>query len=182
MSDWISSRISADHVLSRFDCGNAVLNDWLRESALRADTQGTARVFTWTRPDDPRVVAFSAVAPTEVRRAGLARSAHGGNTVIPAYLLGRLALDRSLHGRGLGTQLLLDAVEVVVVASESGGGRLLVVDAIDDAASSFYRAHGFIEITGTNRLYARITALKSLLNSGPRPAAEVLIEGRQERP
>lgn len=165
MNDWISTRISANHVLTQFDCGNDVLNTWLRDTAVRADTQGTARTVVWTRPGDPAVVAYYAVAPTEVRREGLTRSAHGGTTVVPAYLLARLALDRRLQGLGLGTHLLLDAVESVVAASESGGGRLLIVDAIDEPAASFYRAHGFIEITGTTRLYARISALRRLLGS-----------------
>lgn len=165
MSDWISTRISTDHDLTQFDCGNDVLNAWLHDMALRADAQGTARTAVWTPPDSAAVVAYYALAPTEVRRDGLTRSAHGGITVIPAYLLARLALDRSLQGQGLGTHLLLDAVEAVIAASESGGGRLLIVDAIDEPAAAFYRAHGFTEITGTSRLYARISALKRLLGS-----------------
>ena len=79
-----------------------------------------------------------------------------------AYLLARLALDRQLQGQGLGTQLLLDAAELVLTASTSGGGRLLVVDAIDDRAAAFYRAHGFLDITGTNRLYLSISALRHM--------------------
>ncbi|MCA0296191.1 MAG: GNAT family N-acetyltransferase [Actinobacteria bacterium] len=149
MTDWVSSRISPAHELDRFDCGREPLNHWLREFALRADSQATARTIVWTRPDDPAVIAYYSVAPTELRRERLARSAHGGHSVIPGYLLARLALDRGVQGRGLGTYLLLDAVELVVAASTTGGGRLLVVDAIDDAAAAFYRAHGFTPITGT---------------------------------
>ena len=166
MSDWGSSRIAAHHRLDGFDCGREPLNSWLRESALRADVQGTARTIVWTRPGDPAVLAYYSVAPTEVRREGLTRSAHGGHSIIPSYLLARLALDRSLQGQGLGTYLLLDAVELVVAAAETSGGRLLVVDAIDDAAADFYRAHGFTGIEETRRLYARISSLRGLLDSG----------------
>lgn len=164
MSEFVSERIGPEHDPSGFDSGNPILDTWLRDSALRADAQGTARTRVWTRPDDPAVVAYYAVAPTEVRRDGLTRSAAGGHSVIPAYLLARLALDRQLQGRGLGTRLLLDAAEVVAAASATGGGRLLVVDAIDDNATAFYRAHGFIEIAGSSRLYVRISALRSLFD------------------
>lgn len=163
MTDWVSSRIDPSATLHGFDCGREPLNSWLRESALRADVQGTARTVVWTRPDDPTVLAYYSIAPTEVRREGLTNGAHGGHTVIPSYLLARLALDRSLQGRGLGTYLLLDAAELVVAASASGGGRLLVVDAINHDAAGFYRAHGFMEITGTHRLYARISTLQTVL-------------------
>ena len=164
MTDWVSSRIDPSHTLNGFDCGRGSLNRWLQESALRADAQGTARTIVWTRAEDPAVLAYYSIAPTEVRREGLTRGAHGGHSVIPSYLLARLALDRSLQGRGLGTYLLLDAVELVVAASASGGGRLLVVDAIDEAAADFYRAHGFTGITGTQRLYTRISSLQAMLD------------------
>ena len=164
MEPWLSARIDPVHRLDQFDCGRASLNSWLRVFALRADTQGTARTLVWTHPDEPTVVGYYSIAPTEIRREGLSRAAHGGHSVIPAYLLARLALDRTVQGRGLCTYLLLDAVELVVAASATGGGRLLVVDAIDDAATAFYRAHGFTEITGTRRLYARISSLRAILS------------------
>lgn len=156
------------HRLDRFDRGSEPLSAWLREFALRADAQGTARTVVWTGADDPTVSGYFSIAPTEVRREGLTRAAHGGHLVIPAYPLARLALDRTVQGRGLGTYLLLDAVEVVVAASTTGGGRLLVVDATDDAASAFYRAHDFTPITGTRRLYARISSLRAMLDRSQR--------------
>lgn len=167
MSEWVSSRINSSHELYGFDCGQEALNTWLRKSALRADAQGTARTIVWSAPHDPGVVAYYSIAPTEVRRDGLARSAHGGHSVIPAYLLARLALDRTLQRRGLGTYLLLDAIELILAASASGGGRLLVVDAIDDVAAGFYRDHGFSAITGTRRLYVRISSLRAMLDHLP---------------
>jgi predicted N-acetyltransferase YhbS len=42
--------------------------------------------------------------------------------VIPVYLLARLALDRSLHGQGLGAELLLDVLTRVVDAAGIGRG------------------------------------------------------------
>lgn len=61
----------------------------------------------------------------------------------PRILLARLALDVSLQGRGLGTDLLLDALSRAAEAAEIVGGRLIVVDAIDADAARFYEHHGF---------------------------------------
>ncbi len=158
---WLSARLDASHDLGRFDCGNDVLNRWLRDHALRADQQGTARTMVWADADGV-VVAYYSIAPTEVLREGISHRAAGGHSIVPAYLLARLALDVTLRGQGLGTQLLLDAAEVIVAAHELSGGRLLVVDAIDEAAASFYRAHGFSRIQGTTRLYIKIASLAHL--------------------
>lgn len=50
---------------------------------------------------------------------------------------GRLALDRGLEGRGLGAQLLADALARIIAASRSVNVRVVVVDAIDQEAAGF---------------------------------------------
>lgn len=54
---------------------------------------------------------------------------------IPVALLARLAVDRRHHGSGIGSSLLLDALDRVRLASEHGATRA-VVDAISDTAAS----------------------------------------------
>jgi GNAT superfamily N-acetyltransferase len=160
MSSWISSRLKPEHDLSGFTCGNEALDLWLKNHAVRADAQDTARTYVWSQ--DNSVIAFYSIAPTEIVRAGLPSSAAGGNSVIPAYLLARLALDKSIQGQGYGSQLLLDALEVIVSASRLASGRLIVVDAIDDAAVRFYEHHGFKLIQKTRRLFIRTASAKEL--------------------
>jgi predicted N-acetyltransferase YhbS len=62
---------------------------------------------------------------------------------IPMMILGRLAVDRSAQGQGVGHGLLKDAVLRVVQAADIVGVRGILVDAIDDAARAFYEAFGF---------------------------------------
>jgi GNAT superfamily N-acetyltransferase len=159
---WRAGPLTDRHDLSAFSCGQPELDTWLRDSARRAGQQNTARTYVWA-DDDLAVVAYYAVAPTAVRKEGLPRSASGGISLIPSYLLARLALDETLHGQGLGTFLLLDAVETICAASRIGSGRLIVVDAIDDAALGFYLAHGFRRLADTLRAYLPVTAAETLL-------------------
>ncbi len=171
MTPWRSGPLTPHHRTETFDSGRPTLDRWLRESALRAQLQGTAHTCAWTDGDDPRVRAYYAVAPTEVRRADVSSGLVGGVSRIPAYLLARLALDRDLQGRGLGSQLLLDALEVVVAAADVAGGRLVVVDAIDAAAAAFYRHHDFRAVdfravddgTDDARLYLKIASARRAL-------------------
>jgi GNAT superfamily N-acetyltransferase len=164
MTDWSSTLLTADHDLSAFDCGVESLDRWFRDQAVRAQQSDTARTYVWTAPESSFAVAYYAIAPAQVRRDEVSHSMSGGVGVIPAYLLAKLALDRSLRGQGLGGQLLLDAVERIVIASEAAAGRLIVVDAIDPAAAEFYVHYGFQRVKGDpQRLVMKIaTARKAL--------------------
>ncbi|MCO5316609.1 MAG: GNAT family N-acetyltransferase [Solirubrobacterales bacterium] len=161
-----SARLAADHDTTRFDCGVTALDEWIRTQALRAERAGVTATTVWTRPGDQQVLGFHSIAPTTVSREELpTKGIAAGFTTIPGYLLGRLALDRDLQGRKLGSQLLLDAIETIVVAAERGGGRVIVVDAIDDRAVSFYRHHDFIPIGDSRRLIMKIATARQAVNS-----------------
>jgi GNAT superfamily N-acetyltransferase len=63
---------------------------------------------------------------------------------VPVMVLGRLAVDRSFHGKGLGTALLRDAVLRVRSAAEIVGIRAILVHALGEPAKRFYEKYGFI--------------------------------------
>ncbi|MCP9491894.1 MAG: GNAT family N-acetyltransferase [Solirubrobacteraceae bacterium MAG38_C4-C5] len=83
---------------------------------------------------------------------------------VPGYLLGRLALDPTLHGHGLGSQLLVDALERIVSASDQGAGRVVVVEAIDAAAAALYEHHHFRPVADTNRLVMKVATARAALS------------------
>lgn len=164
MRTWRSSRLSEDHTTSEFDCGHESLDQWLAEQALRAERAGVSATTVWTPPGEQRVVAYYSITPTVVHRDELpSRAMAGGYTSVPGYLLGRLALDRQLHGQGHASQLLIDAIERIVSASDQGGGRVIVVDAINDAAGAFYEHHDFTRIPETKRLVMKIATARGAL-------------------
>lgn len=164
MTEWQSQPLTDEHDLSDFDCGVASLNTWLRDQARRAQRSDTARTYVWTRPGTVHVAAYYSIAPTQIRRDEVTGGQAGGVSVVPAYLLARLALDRSLHRQGLGSELLFDALEVIVRAAEGAAGRLIVVDAIDDDAAKFYRHHDFTPVNGNPlRLVMKVSTARMAL-------------------
>jgi GNAT superfamily N-acetyltransferase len=166
MNEWLSSSLTAEHETANFDSGIESLDTWLRNHARRAQQANTSRTYVWTAQGDLRVVAYYSIAPTQMLRDVLTSGQAGGSSVVPGYLLGRLALDRSLHGQGLGTELLLDALDVIVKASTTGGGRLIVVEAIDEAARHFYEHHNFQPIKGhANRLVMKVSTARQALGA-----------------
>jgi GNAT superfamily N-acetyltransferase len=136
-------RLSAEHDVSKFDCGESVLDDWLRRRGLQNEASGASR--TYVVCIGKRVVGYYTLA------AGAIAHTHAPGRIkrnmpdpVPVMILGRLAVDKTCHGRGVGTGLLRDAVVRTLQASEIAGIRAILVHAISDAAKRFYEKYGFI--------------------------------------
>jgi GNAT superfamily N-acetyltransferase len=134
---------AAGHDLDAFDCGHDALNGWLRQHAELATGQGT-RTYLLTDEATGAIVGYFAVAPHLLERADAPRGVgRGAPQRIPAILLAKLALDISVQGQGLGAELMVHALTTIVAAARAAGGRVVVVDAVDENAASFYRTHDF---------------------------------------
>jgi predicted GNAT family N-acyltransferase len=66
--------------------------------------------------------------------------------LIPATLIGRLAISKAFRGQRLGEFLLMDALQRSLEGSERIGSFAVVVDAQDEGAAAFYRKYGFIDL------------------------------------
>ncbi len=62
---------------------------------------------------------------------------------VPVILLGQLAVDLDYQGRGLGSDLLVDAARRALAAADLIGARAIIVQAYDEQAKSFYERFGF---------------------------------------
>src|SRR5271168_4307035 len=94
------------------------------------------------------VVGYYAISTHGVRREDLPDDQAKGlpRIDVPVVLLGRLAVDRSAQGCGLGSLLLMDALRRIELLSDEVGIRAVEVDAIDDAARNFYLKFGFMPL------------------------------------
>ena len=139
-----------DHELDSFQCGVDELDEWLIYHARTATGQGT-RTYVLV-DEDASVVGYFAITPHLLRREEApARVARGVPREIPAILLAKLAVDRSRQGSGLGSEMLVSAIGTIVDAARRAGGRLIVVDAINDQARSFYEHHDFQPLPDNDR-------------------------------
>ncbi len=143
MTDLRIALLSRDHQLHTFDSGAAELDDWLRRFARVADAAGTAR--TYALADGPTVLGYYALTPGAVNRQDLPERHARGMPAHPigVILLARLAVDRSLQGKGYGRALVTDAAVRTLQASELVGARALIVHARDEPAAGFYERLGF---------------------------------------
>jgi ribosomal protein S18 acetylase RimI-like enzyme len=133
------------HDLSQFANGkHPVLDDWLRDRAGVGEGL-SARTYVITTDDGRRVIGYYSISTASEQRQILpsAKLRRNMPDPIPLLLIGRLAVDHAFRGRGLGGDLLMDAVERCVAAAEIVGCRGVVTHAIDDEAVGFYEHYGF---------------------------------------
>lgn len=143
MTSYIGPELLADsHNTDEFDCGDEVLNNWLKQTAPRNQREGSSR--TWVVADGSKVIAFYASSAAVLARVqATKRAARNQPDPLPAMLLGRLAVDRDHQGIGLASALLKHFLLKAIEVSQHTGIRLVLVHAKNDQAAGFYRHYGF---------------------------------------
>ena len=143
--------LTAEHDLSVFDCGEPALNDWLRHRALKNESRFSR---TYVACEGSRVVAYFCISAGAVERsAAPGKIRRNAPDTIPISIIGRLAVDRDHAGKGLGADLLSDALRRIAVASQSIGIGAVLVHAKDESARRFYmRCAEFIEYPADSRI------------------------------
>jgi GNAT superfamily N-acetyltransferase len=135
--------LTPEHNTACFHCGVASLDDWLRKQALRNEVSGETRTYVVT--DGDKVIGFYSFSTGRVI-CGKGTDAAPSRT-IPVLVLGRLAVDSSWQGRGLGFGLLKDAVVRSLYVARKIDIRALVVHTLNDQIKNFYARYGFTELT-----------------------------------
>jgi GNAT superfamily N-acetyltransferase len=136
-------KLSTDHDLSHFQCGEPALDDWLRRRALQNEESGASRTYVLCFGN--RVVGYYALAVGAVAHAEApGRVRRNMPDPVALMVIGRLAVDQTMQGQSIGPALLRDAVLRTIQAAEIAGIRAILVHAISDRAKSFYERSGFI--------------------------------------
>jgi GNAT superfamily N-acetyltransferase len=142
--------ITAGHDLSAFDCGEPALDEWLRQRALRNESRFSR---TYVLCEDGHVIAYYCLSAGAIERAAApGRLRRNAPDSIPVSIIGRLAVSRGHAGRGLGTDLLADALRRIALAASSIGIGAVLVQAKDEGARRFYLGKAeFIEFPEGSR-------------------------------
>jgi len=133
--------LTVDHDVSAFDCGSEAQTTWLRRHALQAHRADTAKVYVICRGGTNYVVGYYALAAGSVSHEHAPpRLTKGiGRYPIPVIILTRLGVDVREQGRGLGSELVRDALLQSVSIAGRVGVRALVIHAETSDAATFYR-------------------------------------------
>ncbi len=140
--------IGRSHDRRGFDCGNPDLNQYLQHTARQQTEKGISRTFVLVEDDNPaEIQGFFTLTACEIRVAKLPlHFAKKYPLRASAAKLARLAVARTCQKQGLGTIMLLNAMERVLLIAEHMGVIGFFVDAKDEVAAGYYRHFGFIPL------------------------------------
>lgn len=137
-------RLNPAHDVTAFDSSEPALDDWLRRRALHNEARGASRTYVVCA--EGRVVGYYAISTGAVAHIHApGRVKRNMPDPVPVIVLGRLAVDRGFHGKGIGANLLRDAVMRTLQVAETAGVRAIPVHCISDSARRFYLKYGFVE-------------------------------------
>ena len=140
--------VSRDHNRSGFDCGNDALNQYLKKIARQHLNKGLSRTFVLVDDNIPtEILGFFTLVSCEIFVDKLPRKyAKKYPSKAPAAKLARLAVAKDRQRQGLGTHMMINAVERVIKVSQDLGIIGFFVDAKDNKAKAYYEQFGFIQL------------------------------------
>jgi GNAT superfamily N-acetyltransferase len=165
-TDFRIEALGRQHDRKGFSCGVEPLDRYLEEQAGQDAKKRVAAPFVLCEGASNAVLGYYTLSalsidvgawPENVARK-LPRY-----PVVPAPLLGRLAVDNSQRGKGIGEYLLMNALHRALVTSREVASIAVIVDAKDEGAVAFYRRYEFISFADqANRLFLPMRTIRQL--------------------
>ncbi len=159
--------LAQHHDIHSFNSGKPSLNDWLKKKSRKAQQIGGSAKTYVVCAEDNRVIGYCALATGTVNHEDVPGKVRRNMPApLPVIIIGRLAVDESFSGQGIGAGLLKDALLRVVSAAEEIGIRAVLVHALNETAHDFYLKHGFYEsLTNDLTLMITVQEIQSALSA-----------------
>lgn len=155
------------HDRAGFSCGAEALDRYLRQQARQDADKHVAAPFVLVDPPSVEVLGYCTLSASVLDVGDIADDLARKlprYPQLPVTLIGRLAVDRRLKGRGCGSLLLMDALHRSLTHATEIAAMAVIVDAKDDAAERFYRHFDFLPLQKTpRRLYLPMKAVAGVL-------------------
>jgi GNAT superfamily N-acetyltransferase len=136
--------ISIDHELDSFQSGEPSLDDWLKKRALKNQASGASRCFVLC--EGKKVIGYYSLSAGAISHEAAPKSMRRNMPdPLPVLLLGRLAIHKDHHNKGLGSALLRDAMLRAVNVARDAGIFAILVHSLSDEAKKFYLSRGFVK-------------------------------------
>ena len=153
------------HDRAGFSCGVPALDIYLQKQAGQDVRRRVAVAFVAT-PDGKTIAGYYTLSQYSVELGALPEELAvklPRYPLVPATLIGRLAVSTTFRGRGLGELLLMDALHRCLAGSRQVASAAVIVDAKDESAVAFYRKYGFLALPKiARRLFLPMPTIEAL--------------------
>ena len=153
-SDLVIEPLNRHHKRAAFFCGIESLDRYLKRQSNQDIKRQVSRVFVARgRQDKTRVLGYYTLSTLSIDLSVLPEKLAKKlpKHPIPAALIGRLAVDISVQGKGIGKILLSNAIKRTLAVSDDIAIYAIVVDAINEEAESFYMQYGFAHLSSEGK-------------------------------
>ena len=162
-NELIVEPLNRNHDRTAFNCGIESLDRYFKRQAGQDIKRRMSRVFVARgRRDGTRVLGYYTLSTLSIDLSCLPDKLAKKlpRHPIPAALIGRLAVDISAQGRGIGKLLLSNSIKRTLAVSSEIAIYAMIVDTINQEAESFYKRYGFSHLAHSgNRLFLPLRSL-----------------------
>lgn len=159
-------KLKSSHAKKTFTCGIDSLDDYLQKKATQDERRNISVTYILHDTELNLVAGFYTLSSTTIESKYLPDETIRklpNYPLIPATLIGRLAIDKNYQGKNLGELILMDALHRSYESSKNIASFAVVVEAINKEAVKFYKKYGFINfITHEKLLYMAMKSIKNL--------------------
>jgi GNAT superfamily N-acetyltransferase len=163
---YLTVPLQSSHKKKAFNCGKPLLDKYLHTQAKQDVKRKLSACFILA-DEEGNVKGYYTLSSAAIQKDLLPERIKDkmppSYADLPATLLGRLAIDSSFKGQGLGEMLLIDALKRSYDASvNSVGSMAVIVDPLDGDAIRFYQKYGFILLPDSGKMFLPMETISQL--------------------
>lgn len=156
---FLTIELNESHDKAGFECSQPSLTNYLKLQAKKESKKGFAKVYVLLNANN-KIIGYYTLSSSELPKDSIPedmlRKLPRNYSGYPAILLGRLAITNTEIGKGLGGELIVDAIHRCIIYAESIGTSVIIVDPIDANAANFYAKFMFKKLPDSQRMILKI--------------------------
>lgn len=164
--NYLTVPLKNSHKKSDFSCEKQSLDKYLHEQVTQDIKRKLSACFI-IEGDNDFIKGYYTLSGSSIKKdlvpENIRKKMPPAYQDLPVTLLGRLAIDKSCKGQGLGEMILLDALSRSYDNSMIIGSIAVVVDPLDEDAVNFYKKYGFISLPDSDKMFIAMKTIESLL-------------------
>lgn len=157
--NFLTIELNESHDKADFECSQPSLTNYLKQQAKKESKRGFAKVYVLPNEFN-KVIGYYTLSSSELPKdcipEDMLKKLPRNYSGYPAILLGRLAITITEINKGLGGELLVDAIHRCIIYAESIGTSVIIVDPIDENAANFYEKFMFKKLPDSPRMILNI--------------------------
>ena len=148
-----------------FDCGEESLNDYIQKFAKNNSIQSVGQTHLLIESSSSKIIGYYTLSNCSLKKSFLSMFSNFPVSEVPGILIGRLAIDNSEQRKGYGQKLMVHALGKIQKISQDTAVKIVVVDALNNQAKSYYTQFGFKEFDDEPmKLFMSIETVNSVLS------------------